>query len=691
MTNGLDFTTFFVLTQILYVPKRGQDSEEGGVGGGGCGNGSLSCVGTDVPPNTPNETSRTSSNSDSVPDSPLPGHAQRVTTTEQLLFPASRADQSHHHHQHQTLQQTVSSPISTMKSIDIADGQQQQQNTRGALAFAQTEKPLSVVQAIDPADRECLERFLKIAVRHITDGQGVVSGVLLVTPNALMFDPNVSDPLVIEHGTELYGVTVPMELVLKTALYTDIAHMRVKHAPEAVPSVPKPAVYYAAADEGDACIIEENLRNAYSSKDAVVTATQFDTISAAIPALELDVEKAEICTEERPTSATEKMDVSQEEAVLHPLIDLSGEEEETKPKHKPSVTGSADETEMDEEEADFDDAPESVVSNEPQPAALARDGTMDAEASLDLTENTTSFDGGSFDQNNSTSTEGGHQQQSNNAKLSSYFQTKLALSERHSAPIGDQTKRCTPPPPLVTAVSADGEANANDDPLGVGNNINKRRSAHGESRREQMLKRLSNPVDTLGTITKSGISSSINATKTGFNATKSGISSSINATKSGINATMNVTKTGLNATMSVTKTGFNKVLSTPKNLMDLSSNLVRDAKGAMGSKSDNDIAGKTASLGVSPPAGGHSYTNMVDTKVDAFENFDSKFVFRLQELILFFITELIPRPAKHSKDPPLYLCIRMGKRKKQLEKSNSKRGQRFSPTYSFGLFFTQNF
>lgn len=71
------------------------------------------------------------------------------------------------------------------------------------------------------------ERFLKINVRHITDGQGVVGGVLLVTPNAVMFDPNVSDPLVIEHGPESYGVIAPMEFVVNAAIYHDIAHMRV--------------------------------------------------------------------------------------------------------------------------------------------------------------------------------------------------------------------------------------------------------------------------------------------------------------------------------------------------------------------------------------------------------------------------------------------------------------------------------
>ncbi|XP_059619714.1 oxidation resistance protein 1 isoform X4 [Phlebotomus argentipes] len=84
------------------------------------------------------------------------------------------------------------------------------------------------------------QRFLKINVRHITDGQGVVGGVLLVTPNAVMFDPNVSDPLVIEHGPESYGVIAPMDLVVNAAIFHDIAHMRVGN--EA--SNEKPEVYY---------------------------------------------------------------------------------------------------------------------------------------------------------------------------------------------------------------------------------------------------------------------------------------------------------------------------------------------------------------------------------------------------------------------------------------------------------------
>lgn len=58
--------------------------------------------------------------------------------------------------------------------------------------------------------------------------QGVVVGILLVTPNCVMFDPNVSDPLVLEHGVDRYGVIVPMDNVVTAAIYRDIAHMRVK-------------------------------------------------------------------------------------------------------------------------------------------------------------------------------------------------------------------------------------------------------------------------------------------------------------------------------------------------------------------------------------------------------------------------------------------------------------------------------
>ncbi|XP_076225983.1 TLD domain-containing protein mustard isoform X3 [Nomia melanderi] len=104
--------------------------------------------------------------------------------------------------------------------------------------------PLSISTAvIEEEEQPFKERFLKIDVRHITDGQGVVSGVLLVTPNAVMFDPNVSHRLVIEHGAESYGVIAPMEFIVNAAIYYDIAHMRASHRePGALEK--KPEIYY---------------------------------------------------------------------------------------------------------------------------------------------------------------------------------------------------------------------------------------------------------------------------------------------------------------------------------------------------------------------------------------------------------------------------------------------------------------
>ncbi|KAH7968735.1 hypothetical protein HPB52_010866 [Rhipicephalus sanguineus] len=77
-------------------------------------------------------------------------------------------------------------------------------------------------------ESENMDMFLNISSRHITDGQGVVMGTLLVTPNSVMFVPNVSDTLVMEHGSECYEVTAPMDMVVAAALYKDITHMRLR-------------------------------------------------------------------------------------------------------------------------------------------------------------------------------------------------------------------------------------------------------------------------------------------------------------------------------------------------------------------------------------------------------------------------------------------------------------------------------
>ncbi|KAJ8270543.1 hypothetical protein GJAV_G00116150 [Gymnothorax javanicus] len=97
--------------------------------------------------------------------------------------------------------------------------------------FHSEAKPLRRMLSPESEDEEPLTvKFLKMSCRYFTDGMGVVGGVMIVTPNNIMFDPHKSDPLVIEHGCEEYGLICPMEEVLSIALYDDISRMELKDA-----------------------------------------------------------------------------------------------------------------------------------------------------------------------------------------------------------------------------------------------------------------------------------------------------------------------------------------------------------------------------------------------------------------------------------------------------------------------------
>ncbi|XP_045721447.1 nuclear receptor coactivator 7 isoform X2 [Mirounga angustirostris] len=92
-------------------------------------------------------------------------------------------------------------------------------------------KPIErVLSSTSEEDEPGVVKFLKMNCRYFTDGKGVVGGVMIVTPNNIMFDPHKSDPLVIENGCEEYGLICPMEEVVSIALYNDISHMKIKDA-----------------------------------------------------------------------------------------------------------------------------------------------------------------------------------------------------------------------------------------------------------------------------------------------------------------------------------------------------------------------------------------------------------------------------------------------------------------------------
>ena len=58
----------------------------------------------------------------------------------------------------------------------------------------------------DVEDTDCLRRFLKVKVKQVTESDGTVTGTLLITPNCIMFDPDLMHPLVKEKGPDLYGM-----------------------------------------------------------------------------------------------------------------------------------------------------------------------------------------------------------------------------------------------------------------------------------------------------------------------------------------------------------------------------------------------------------------------------------------------------------------------------------------------------
>ncbi|XP_021245006.1 oxidation resistance protein 1 isoform X6 [Numida meleagris] len=85
-----------------------------------------------------------------------------------------------------------------------------------------------VVSSTSEEEEAFTEKFLKINCKYITSGKGTVNGVLLVTPNNIMFDPHKMDPLVQENGCEEYGIMCPMEEVMSAALYKEIMDSKIK-------------------------------------------------------------------------------------------------------------------------------------------------------------------------------------------------------------------------------------------------------------------------------------------------------------------------------------------------------------------------------------------------------------------------------------------------------------------------------
>ncbi|XP_075070057.1 oxidation resistance protein 1 isoform X2 [Mixophyes fleayi] len=119
----------------------------------------------------------------------------------------------------------TSSEVEFEKSTEL-DRTRHKESTSSPAYFAV--RPSRVVSSTSEEEEAFTEKFLKINCKYITDGKGTVSGVLLVTPNNIMFDPHKTDPLVQENGCEEYGIMCPMEEVTSAAMYKEIVNSKLR-------------------------------------------------------------------------------------------------------------------------------------------------------------------------------------------------------------------------------------------------------------------------------------------------------------------------------------------------------------------------------------------------------------------------------------------------------------------------------
>ncbi|XP_049629826.1 oxidation resistance protein 1 isoform X2 [Suncus etruscus] len=122
------------------------------------------------------------------------------------------------------------SPTSSEAEIDKATNPDVQPKDDTPSSTVAGIRPARVVSSTSEEEEAFTEKFLKINCKYITNGKGTVSGVLLVTPNNIMFDPHKTDPLVQENGCEEYGIMCPMEEVMSAAMYREILDSKIKES-----------------------------------------------------------------------------------------------------------------------------------------------------------------------------------------------------------------------------------------------------------------------------------------------------------------------------------------------------------------------------------------------------------------------------------------------------------------------------
>ncbi|XP_060707044.1 nuclear receptor coactivator 7-like isoform X3 [Hemiscyllium ocellatum] len=182
-------------------------------------------------------------------------------------------------------------------------------------------------------DEPLTEKFLKMNCRYITDGEGVVGGVMIVTPNNIMFDPHKSDSLVIENGCEEYGLICPMEEVISIALYPDISHMKIK---DALPSdVPKDLSPLYRPGDWDDLSAEKDLNpfNRFKGMNTTSELKTHDSLENCYPVQKsMEDASGEVFTELAPSPIEEERAAVGRDVAKHTLSKVSSVESDLQDK-----------------------------------------------------------------------------------------------------------------------------------------------------------------------------------------------------------------------------------------------------------------------------------------------------------------------------------------------------------------------
>ncbi|XP_068179465.1 oxidation resistance protein 1a isoform X3 [Antennarius striatus] len=239
-----------------------------------------------------------------------------------------------------------------------------------------------VVSSTSEEEEALTEKFLKINCKYITDGKGAVSGVLLITPNNIMFDPQRDDPLVQAHGCEEYGIMCPLEEVQSAAVCKEITDPKIRESvPDNLESLPAEG---HPSQQKDA---EQRLKDPGANGGSTAPRSKEGSVSEDVFT---EPELSPIREEERASSEDLRLDKSSGTSTESVLTITHVEATTTGPQDRGSGLGSVSQPEEPATAKPDDNPPDTATENNSQSPAGSKQHSVEEPPSTPTTTTTTS-------------------------------------------------------------------------------------------------------------------------------------------------------------------------------------------------------------------------------------------------------------------------------------------------------------